>query len=111
MRANNSRQFKIDPVAMKQIERDMDALRRNFTRITQLAQRRNIARSHEYENISQVLSELEERIEELTHEVNNTRDTDMSKRDVWRANVDLSAIGEKTEVLMKVFDANGNYKR
>lgn len=60
---------------------------------------------------SDVLSELEERIEELTYEVANIRDTELAKREVWRANVDLSAIQEKVEVLLKHLSNKSDRRR
>lgn len=43
-------------------------------------------------------------MEELTQEVANIRDTELAKREVWRANVDLNAMLEKVEVLSKLGD-------
>ena len=39
VRANNSKHLKIDPEALKQIERDMEVLLKTFQRVSQLAQR------------------------------------------------------------------------
>mmetsp|Transcript_40427 Transcript_40427/g.64821 ORF Transcript_40427/g.64821 Transcript_40427/m.64821 type:complete len:508 (+) Transcript_40427:2038-3561(+) len=100
IRANSSKTLKIDPVALKEIERDMESLHKTYLKTSQLAQKTAITHSAQYKNIQYVLSELEERIEELSYEVANIRDTELAKREVWRANVDLSAIQEKVEVLL-----------
>jgi len=101
IRANSSKNLKIDPMALKEIERDMEALNKAYQKTSALAARAVITESNQYQNINYVLSELEERIEELKYEVANIRDTELAKREVWRANVDLSAIQEKVEVLLK----------
>jgi len=101
IRANSSKNLKIDPVALKEIEKDMENLSKTYAKTTQMSQKPLITKSNQYSNIQCVLSELEERIEELTYEVANIRDTELAKREVWRANVDLSAIQEKVEVLLK----------
>jgi len=101
IRANSSKNLKIDPVALKEIEKDMESLSKTYAKTIQMSQKPLITKSNQYSNIQYVLSELEERIEELTYEVANIRDTELAKREVWRANVDLSAIQEKVEVLLK----------
>merc|ERR1712066_36930 len=58
IRANSSKTLKIDPVALKEIERDMEA----YHKTAQLAQKPVITKSNQYANIQYVLSELEERI-------------------------------------------------
>jgi len=101
IRANSSKNLKIDPVALKEIEKDMESLSKTYSKTIAMSQKPLITKSNQYANIQYVLSELEERIEELTYEVANIRDTELAKREVWRANVDLSAIQEKVEVLLK----------
>jgi hypothetical protein len=112
MRANNSKTLKIDPMALREIERDMEGLHKTYQKVAQMSQKATILSSDEYPNIQYVLSELEERIEELTYEVANIRDTELAKREVWRANVDLNAIEEKVEVLQKLSSSSfGNRRR
>jgi len=77
----------------------MSDLRKTFERVKHLSQSADVMKSEEVDNIRLVLSELEERLEELTQEVLETRDSEMSKRDVWRVSVDLQAIEEKIEVV------------
>jgi len=101
IRANSSKNLKIDPVALREIEKDMETLSKAYAKTILMSQKPLIQQSNQYQNIQYVLSELEERIEELTYEVSNIRDTELAKREVWRANVDLSAIQEKVEVLLK----------
>ena len=55
----------------------------------------------EWKSIEQILSELEERIEELEHEVINTRNTKIAENDVWRTRIDMEALKEKIQVLVK----------
>jgi len=57
--------------------------------------------SPEYHSTQQILSELEERIDELTEEVRNTRNTKIAENDVWRTKVDLESLREKIRVLIK----------
>merc|ERR1712218_617456 len=111
IRANSSKNLKIDPVALKEIERDMESLHKTYHKTAQLAQKSVITMSNQYSNIQYVLSELEERIEELTYEVANIRDTELAKREVWRANVDLSAIQEKVEVLLKHLNSKSDRRK
>jgi len=101
VRANSSKNLKIDPIALKEIERDMEALNKAYAKTSAMAAKPVITESNQYQNINFVLSELEERIEELKYEVANIRDTELAKREVWRANVDLTAVQEKVEVLLK----------
>ena len=111
IRANSSKNLKIDPVALKEIERDMESLHKTYHKTAQMAQKPVITKSNQYGNIQYVLSELEERIEELTYEVANIRDTELAKREVWRANVDLSAIQEKVEVLSSKLSSKTNRRK
>merc|ERR1719216_141951 len=111
IRANSSKNLKIDPVALKEIEKDMDNLSKTYSKTIAMSQKPLITKSNQYANIQYVLSELEERIEELTYEVANIRDTELAKREVWRANVDLSAIQEKVEVLLKHLSSKTNRRK
>ncbi|ETO16422.1 hypothetical protein RFI_20917 [Reticulomyxa filosa] len=58
-------------------------------------------KSHEGTSINQILSELEERIDELQYEFSNTRNTKIAENDVWRVQVDLHALQEKIAVLIR----------
>jgi len=111
IRANSSTNLKVDPAALKEIERDMETLHKTYFKTSQLAQKPVITKSNQYANIQYVLSELEERIEELTYEVANIRDTELAKREVWRANVDLTAIMEKVEVLSSKLSSKTNRRK
>merc|ERR1712048_678725 len=51
IRANSSKTLKIDPVALKEIERDMEALHKNYHKTAQLAQKAVITKSNQYANI------------------------------------------------------------
>lgn len=99
IRANQSNDKKIDSQELREVKKEMSDLKKSFDRVKQLSQNPDVAKSEESENVRLVLSELEERLDELIQEVNDTRDTEMSKRDVWRAGVDLQAIEEKIEVV------------
>merc|ERR1712087_1054406 len=111
IRANSSKNLKIDPMALKEIERDMESLRKAYAKTSEMAARTVITESNQYQNINFVLSELEERIEELKYEVANIRDTELAKREVWRANVDLTAIQEKVEVLSSKLASKTNRRK
>jgi len=99
VRANQLNDKKVDSQELKELKKEMSELRKSFERVKQLSQSADVVKSEEVDNIRLVLSELEERLEELTQEVSDTRDTEMSKRDVWRVSVDLQAIEEKIEVV------------
>jgi len=101
IRANNAKELKIDPAAIKEIEKEMETIKTTFKTVVELASKPEITQTAENANIQQVIAELEERIEELAYELENIRDTDLAKRETWRVNVDLTAILEKIEVLTK----------
>jgi len=101
VRANDAQNQNVDPTKLKEIEKEMKDLQKLFKQVTDLMSKPQIMKSEQYPMVSKVLADMEERIEELTHEVRNTRDTELSKRDVWRATVDLTAIQEKAQVLIK----------
>ncbi|ETO14916.1 zinc ion binding protein [Reticulomyxa filosa] len=98
----------VDPNELKEVKKELADFQKAFARVKLLAQRAPIAQSSHVDRIRLVLSEHEERLEELAHEVAHTRDTSISKRDLWRANVDLQAIEEKIDV---VFECSKNSKR
>jgi len=101
VRANNTKEMKVDPSALAEIQKEMEYVNKTFERTVELAATPQIAKSEEHRNIQQVISELEERFEELNYELENIRDSELAKREVWRINVDVSAILEKIEVLLK----------
>jgi len=101
IRANNAKEMKVDPTACEEIRKEMDFINKTFERTVDLASKPEICKSAEHANIQHVISELEERLDELRYELENIRDTELAKREVWRVNVDLSAILEKIEVLLK----------
>jgi len=99
VRANQLNEKNVDSQELKELKKEMSDLRKTFERVKHLSQSADVMKSEEVDNIRLVLSELEERLEELTQEVLETRDSEMSKRDVWRVSVDLQAIEEKIEVV------------
>jgi len=100
-RANDAKEERIDTQEWREVQKELEDLKKSFEKVKQLSQSPIVTKSEENDNIRMVLSEFEERLEELTQEVNNTRDTEMSKRDVWRGTVDLQAIEEKIEVVIE----------
>merc|ERR1712048_1178673 len=60
----------------------------------------NFLRSHETKE-RQVDPILQKRVEELDHEVRNTRNTKIAENDVWRTRIDLESLREKIKVINK----------
>jgi len=91
----------VDPAAYRRVVGDLEALRVLFQQVKALAQNESVQKSSESSSINQILSELEERIEELQDEVANVRSTKIAKHDIWRTRVDIQALREKICVLAK----------
>jgi len=100
VRSNQSTGKLIDSYDLKTISKEMTDLRKFFDQVKTKSQDPVLMKSEEMDMVRLVLSELEERLDELEEEITNTRDTEMSKRDIWRAGVDIQAIEEKIEVII-----------
>ncbi|ETO15105.1 hypothetical protein RFI_22259 [Reticulomyxa filosa] len=81
IRANESTERKVDSQELREVKKEMGDLKKSFERVKQLSQSPAILKSPEVDSVRLVISELEERFEELIQEINDTRDTEMSKRD------------------------------
>lgn len=51
IRANSSKNLKIDPVALKEIEKDMESLSKTYAKTIQMSQKPLITKSNQYSNI------------------------------------------------------------
>jgi len=99
LRSHETKDKEVDPTLYQKLVDDLTSLNKNFQEIKKLARDEAVQRSHEGTSINQILSELEERIEELKHEVVNTRSTKIAENDVWRTRVDMQALRENILVL------------
>jgi len=61
----------------------------------------NAQASSEFPSIQQILSDLEQRIEELKEEVVTTHNIKATKKSIWRARVDTEAVRDKIQVLVQ----------
>jgi len=100
IRANNSKQLHVDPAAVKEAQKEMEMARATFKTILALSSKQEFTMP-ESANVLQVISELEERMDELSYELENIRDSELAKRETWRLNVDATTVLEKIEVLLK----------
>eukprot|EP01083_Nonionella_stella_P026789 73769_1 len=101
LRSHETKERSVDPMLQRKLIDDIAALRKQFIEISREANNPIVQSTKEYESIEQILSELEERIEELDHEVRNTRNTKIAENDVWRTRIDLESLREKIKVINK----------
>merc|ERR1712173_6963 len=91
----------VDPVLQRKLIEDIGNLRKQFLEISREANNPVVQSTEEYASIEQILSELEERVEELDREVRNTRNTKIAENDVWRTRIDLESLRDKIKVINK----------
>lgn len=101
LRSHETKERQVDPMLQRKLIDDIAVLRKQFIEISREANNPIVQSTKEYESIEQILSELEERIEELDHEVRNTRNTKIAENDVWRTRIDLESLREKIRVIKK----------
>merc|ERR1711997_47734 len=101
LRSHETKEREVDPILQRKLIDDIAALRKQFIEISREANNPIIQSTKEYESIEQILSELEERVEELDHEVRNTRNTKIAENDVWRTRIDLESLKDKIKVINK----------
>lgn len=89
----------VDRAVKERLETELKDLKAKFAKLMNDANHPVITASREFHSVNRILSELEERLEELTHEVVNTKDTKITENDVWRTKVDIEALTEKVYVL------------
>jgi len=101
LRSHETKEKDVDPKLYQQLIDDLMGITKYLQELRKLAQHEAVQKSYEGDSINQVLSDLEERNEELKHEVINTRNTKIAENDVWRTRVDIQALREKILVLIK----------
>merc|ERR1712233_256613 len=101
LRSHETKERQVDPMLQRKLIDDIAVLRKQFIEISREANNPIVQSTKEYESIEQILSELEERIEELDHEVRNTRNTKIAENDVWRTRIDLESLRDKIKVINK----------
>jgi len=80
---------------------DVEQLRKRYKKLTRLANNPDIRDLEEHVNLMQSLAALDDRLEELVVETRESKNSQMSKREIWRFNADLETLEEKTQVLQK----------
>jgi len=78
---------------------DVQRFQKRYQKLKKMASNVNVRNSYDYDNLSVSLTALEDRLEELVVETQESRDSELSKRDIWRFSVDLGALEEKVKVL------------
>lgn len=101
LRSHETKEREVDPVLQRKLIDDIGNLRKQFLEISREANNPVVQSTEEYASIEQILSELEERVEELDHEVRNTRNTKIAENDVWRTRIDLESLRDKIKVINK----------
>jgi len=101
LRSDKVSEQDIDPAAYRRVLNDFKALRVLFQQVKELAQNETVQKSSESLSTNQILSELEERIEELKDEIANAKSIKIAQHDIWRTRVDIEALREKIYVLEK----------
>lgn len=101
LRSHETKEMEVDNALQKKCISDLNALRKLYQEINREASNPIVQSTTEFSSIGQILSELEERIEELDHEIQHTRNTKIAENDVWRTRVDLESLREKIRVLNK----------
>merc|ERR1711933_217753 len=101
LRSHETKERSVDPILQRKLIDDIAGLRKTFIEISREANNPIVQSTKEYTSIEQILSELEERVEELDHEVRNTRDTKIAENDVWRTRIDLESLRDKIKVITK----------
>merc|ERR1712087_676616 len=101
LRSHETKEREVDPVLQRKLIDNIAAPRKQFVEISREANNPIVQSTKEYESIEQILSELEERVEELDHEVRNTRNTKIAENDVWRTRIDLESLRDKIKVINK----------
>merc|ERR1712228_985564 len=69
LRSHETKERQVDPILQKKLIDDIAVLRKTYIEISREANNPIVQSTKEYESIEQILSELEERVEELDHEV------------------------------------------
>jgi len=101
LRSHETKEHDIDPILYRKLLDDLESLKKLYQEIGLEINKPAVMASSEYHSIQQILSELEERIEELCEEVRNTRNTKMAENDVWRTKIDLESLKQKIHVIIK----------
>jgi len=94
-------EYDTHPELVELIDQTLKQSRKTFEEIGKTAQTEAIQKSREYENISTLTAEIEQRLEDLEFALTHkTIDLIELKRDVWVVKVDVSVLDEKVKVLI-----------
>jgi len=94
-----SRGSKIDFRLHQKNNIDVRRFQKRYRKLKKMASNVNVRNSYDYDNLMVSLTALEDRLEELAVETQESRDSELSKRDIWRFGVDLGTLEEKVKVL------------
>ena len=99
LRSHEAKDTQVNSELKNKLISDLDTLGDLYLDIEKEANNKIVQASPEYASISQILSEIEERIGELDKEVRNAKNTEIAKYDLWRTKIDLESLREKIRVL------------
>jgi len=96
-----SPEYENNPELVQLIDQTLKQSRKTYEEFVKTAQSDTIQKSLEYENISTLTSEIEQRLEDLEFALaHKTIELVELKRDVWVIKVDVTVIDEKIKVLL-----------
>jgi len=96
----HAQEYNAHPDLVELIDHTLKQSRKAFKEIEKIAQTETVQKSQEYDNISTLISEIEQRFEDLEFSlVHQTIELVELKRDVWAIKVDVQVLDEKLKVL------------
>jgi len=97
-----------DPLTKQGLLNELSSLKKLYEEVA-LQSLNSIARaSSEYPSIQRILSELEERIEELNDEISHSGNAKIVENGIWRTKVDVEALKDKIRVVIKENKGNND---
>jgi len=95
------KEYDSHPELVQLIDQTLKQSRKTYEEIAKMAQTETIQKSQEYQNISVLTSEVEQRLDDLEFALaHRTIELVELKRDVWVVKVDVTVIDEKLKVLL-----------
>merc|ERR1719233_1977736 len=80
---------------------DVEQLRKRYNKLVKLANSSDVRNLKEHVNLMKSVAAIGERLEELVVETRCSKDSHMSKRDIWTSSADIETLEEKAKVLQK----------
>jgi hypothetical protein len=102
-RRKNESKYQSRPELVHTIGTTLDQSEKIFQNLTKAAENQNVKNSVEYENVSLMIREIEDRLQEISYGLTHkTAELSDLKRDVWVLKVDVTVMEEKVKVLSKI---------